>query len=133
MVAASTWDGKVVDLSSSVSVAVSLQLGIGRIAVWLLKLTRFAGGWVNSALCTRVVAAAQSTIAILVFQRGVCRMYIRGERYQGLVTRKKRSSSSLTTGYQGAFGHSWNTSITRAHSEQSLRRTRGMSDQGGLA
>ena len=59
---------------------VSLQLGIGRIAVWWLKRTRFTGGWVPSIRCTRDVAAAPSTIAIRVFQRGLGRTYIRGDR-----------------------------------------------------
>ena len=58
----------------------SLQLGTGRMAVCGLKRTCYAGGWVPSVLCTRVVAAAASKIAILVFQRGLGQRYIRGER-----------------------------------------------------
>ena len=54
--------------------------GIGQIAVWWLKRTRFAGGWVPSIRCTRDVAAAPSTIVIRVFQRGLGRRYIRGDR-----------------------------------------------------
>ena len=72
--------GVIVGLKVGIAVAVSLQLGIGRIAVWWLKRTRFAGGWVPSVRCTRGVAAAPSTIAIRVFQRGLGRRYIRGER-----------------------------------------------------
>ena len=72
--------GGIVGLRLGIAVAVSLQLGIGRIAVWWLKRTRFAGGWVPSVRCTRGVAAAPSTIAIRVLQRGFGRRYIRGER-----------------------------------------------------
>ena len=79
-VVASTWGGKATGLGSSVPGAVSLQLWIGRIAVWWLERTRFAGGWVPSVRCSRVVAAAPSTIAILVFQRGLGWRYTRGER-----------------------------------------------------
>ena len=131
VVAASAWVVGVVSLRSSISVAVSLQLGMWRIAVLWLKRTRFAWGWVPSVRCTRGVPAAPSTVAIRVFQRGLRRSYIRGERWQGLVTRKERSSSSLATGYHGAFGNSGKTNITRAPSEQSFRRTRWMSDHVG--
>ena len=72
--------GGIVGLKLGIAVAVSLQLGIRLIAVWWLKRTRFAGGWVPNVRCTRGIAAAPSTIAIRVFQRGLGRRYIRGER-----------------------------------------------------
>ena len=69
-----------VGVETGISVSFSLQLGICRMAVCGLKRTRFAGGRVHSVKCTRGLAGAPSTIAILVFQRGLWRRYIRGER-----------------------------------------------------
>ena len=78
VVTASTWGTCVIGVVTMLRV--SFQLGIGRMAVCGLKRTRFAVGWVPSIRCSRAVAAAPSTIAILVFQRGLGRRYIRGER-----------------------------------------------------
>ena len=75
-----TWVGWVGRLRSRDAGVASWQLGIGRIAVWRLKRTRFSGGWVPSIRCTRDVAAAPSTIAIRVFQRSLGCRYIRGDR-----------------------------------------------------
>ena len=62
VVAKVAWVDGVGRLGPRAGGVVSLQLGIGRIAVWWLKRTRFAGGWVPSIRCTRDVAAAPSTI-----------------------------------------------------------------------
>ena len=57
MVSARALEAMVVVVETEFSVLASVQLGIGLMAVYGLKCTRFAGGCVPSVLCTRGVAA----------------------------------------------------------------------------
>ena len=68
---AKTWVAWVLGEETGTTVSAFLQFGIVLMDVCGLKRTRFAVGCVPSVRCTLVVAASQSTIAILVFQRGL--------------------------------------------------------------